>query len=393
MPPFNNPITAHRGDRPFNVVIAGGGVGAIEAMLCLHELGPERISTTIVAPNPEFVDVPMVVQEPFGRPLAKRYPLARIADDAGAELCVDSVAWLDSEFRVAHTIGGEEFRYDALLLAPGATVYPRYRYSVTLDPAHLDDQLHGLIQDVEGVGGGHVHALVFVVPDGSAWPLPIYELALMTAGRAMEMSAEVEITIVTPEPAPLAIFGPVVADHIGRVLETSGIRTFTSTRCAVHGPGLVALHPGTREIRADRVVALPQLFGPSIGGVPTNADGGFISTDGQGSVPGLERVWAVGDATDFPIKFGGIAAQQADVAAQSIAMLAGSGVEPERFRPELHAVLLTAERPLLLSAELDGGTVIHSQIFEVPAGSAPAKIAARYLTPYLAELDRAAIAR
>jgi sulfide:quinone oxidoreductase len=378
------------GESSFNVVIVGGGVAAIEAMLCLNDLGDDRLSTTIVAPGEEFVYLPTTVQEPFGYPLAKRYPLERIVRDAGATLCSDSFAWLDNEFRVAHTKGGEELRYDALLLAPGANVYPRYRYSVTLDPRRLDEQLHGLIQDVEG---GHIHKLVFIIPAGAAWPLPIYELALMTAGRAMEMSARVEITIVTPELTPLASFGSAVSERVGEVLSAAGIQTILASQCEVHGPGLVALHPGTREISADRVIALPQLFGPSVGGVPTSSARGFISTDAQGAVPGLERVWAVGDATDFPIKFGGIAAQQADVAAQSIAMIAGSGIEPQRFRPELHAVLLTGGRPLLLSADVDGGTITNSRIAELATGRAPAKITSRYLTPYLDALDRAAAAR
>ena len=47
----------------------------------------------------------------------------------------------------------------------------------------------------------------------------------------------------------------------------------------------------------------------------------------------VECIYAAGDATDFPIKQGGIGSQQADVAAQSIAALAGASVTPERFNP------------------------------------------------------------
>jgi len=43
---------------------------------------------------------------------------------------------------------------------------------------------------------------------------------------------------------------------------------------------------------------------------------------------GLTNVFAAGDATDFPIKHGGIAAQQADVAAQTIATMADAPVQP-----------------------------------------------------------------
>ena len=52
-------------DGKFRVVIAGGGVAALEAALALHELAGERVATTLVAPNPEFVYRPLLVHEPF----------------------------------------------------------------------------------------------------------------------------------------------------------------------------------------------------------------------------------------------------------------------------------------------------------------------------------------
>jgi sulfide:quinone oxidoreductase len=395
--PFARVSPSSGGDGDFKVVIVGGGVAATEAALCLNALAGELVSTTIIAPNEDFAYLPMAVQEPFGRPLAKRYPLAQIAKDAGAELCSDTFAWLDSEFFVAYTKGGEQLRYDALLLAPGASVYANFRYTITLDPHRLDEQLHGVLQDIEA---GHIHKLGFVIPDGPVWPLPIYELALMTARRASDTSADVEITIVTPEPAPLAIFGKAVADRVEQLLARSGITTMLSRQSAVHGPGLIAMHPGKElhtdpmkrgeEIHADRVIALPALFGPHCPGVPTSSRRGFISTDKQGRVHGINRVYAAGDATDFPIKFGGIAAQQADIAAQSIAALAGASVDPDTFRPVLHAVLLTGQEPLLLSAHPSGSTATHSQVTEAQTDVPPAKIAARYLAPYLQELDRTA---
>jgi hypothetical protein len=68
----------------------------------------------------------------------------------------------------------------------------------------------------------------------------------------------------------------------------------------------------------------------------------------------LERAYAAGDATDFAIKLGGIAAQQADTAAQAIAALAGAPVEPKPFHAEIQAILLGADKPLYLSAHVTG---------------------------------------
>jgi sulfide:quinone oxidoreductase len=370
----------------FKVVIAGGGVAGLEAAMALQELAGDRISTLLLAPNEEFVYRPMTVREPFAFARAHRYPLDGIAADIGAELVVDSFAWLDPNSRVVHTARGAELGYDALLLALGADRYERYAHALTLDDSRLDEQLHGLIQDIED---GYVHSLAFVAPSRMAWPLPIYELALMTAARAYEMNVHLSITIATPEDAPLAIFGATVSNAVRELLEDREILTITSTHCEVLERGRVALHPGGRELHVDRIVALPELTGPSISGVPRDGVGGFIRVDPFCRVADLEHVFAAGDATNFAIKFGGIAAQQADTAAEGIAALAGAPITPKPFRPVIRGILLGGDEPLYMSAHVTGGHGVASEISTEPLWSPPTKIVARHLAPYLDRRDRA----
>jgi sulfide:quinone oxidoreductase len=339
----------------------------------------------MIAPGREFVYRPMSVRAPFGYVGARAYPLEEIARDIGVELRADSFKWLDAKGRIVHTEAGEELSYDALLLAPGARMHARFKHVTTIDDKRLDELLHGLIQDVEG---GYVHRLGFILPEQMGWPLPIYELALMTASRAYDMNIELSITIATPEDAPLAIFGPGASDAIRQLLEVNGILTITSAHCEVPGPGRVAVSPGSRQLHFDRIVAMPELFGPSVPGVPLGSPGGFIPIDSQCRVRGLERVYAAGDATDFAIKHGGIAAQQADVAAQSIAAIAGLAAEPPPFRPVIHGMLLTGGKPQYLSAHVTGAHGSSSQITDSPTWSPPTKIAARHLAPYLEERAR-----
>ena len=71
---------------------------------------------------------------------------------------------------------------------------------------------------------------------------------------------------------------------------------------------------GAPIVQARRAVTIPVLEGRRIPGVPTDARG-FVPVDEHGAVIGLPDVWAVGDATTFPLKQGGLAAQQADAAA------------------------------------------------------------------------------
>jgi sulfide:quinone oxidoreductase len=372
---------------PFRVLIAGGGVAALEAALALRELGGARIATTMLAPSPEFRYRPMTVSEPFGSAPARTYRLDEIARDIGVEFRADRFKWLDAEHRTVHTDAGDQLAYDALLLALGARMSRRFEHAITIHDTRLDDLLHGLIQDIEG---GFVHRLAFILPGRLGWPIPIYELALMTAARAQDMNVDLSITIATPEDAPLAIFGLDASDAVRQLLEKNGILVITSAYCEVPEPGRIAINPDGWELEADRIVAMPELHGPAAAGVPGGSVGGFIPVDACCKVPGIERVYAAGDATDFPIKHGGIAAQQADLAAQAIAALAGVADEPGPFHPTIHGILLTGGRPVYLSAHVTGRHGSGSQVTDTPTWSPATKIAARYLAPYLDGRDRLA---
>jgi sulfide:quinone oxidoreductase len=371
------------------VIIVGGGVAAIEAALALHALAADHTDVTVIAPNAEFVYRPMTVREPFAYGKAQRYPLAPIVHDAGAQLLSDALAWVDPAGQIVHTEGGEEISYDALVLALGAKAVPLYRHAITIDDRCLDETLHGLIQDIEG---GYIHSLAFVAPGRMPWQLPLYEIALMTAGRAYDMQVELEVTIVSPEDAPLAIFGSGASDGVSKLLERAKIKTINSAYAEVPNAGEVVINPGDRRLHVDRVVALPELYGPPARGIPLGQDG-FIRVNQYGQVPDVGPIYAAGDATAFAIKHGGLGAQQADVAAQSIAALAGAPVTPEPFNPVIHGMLLTGSKPAYLTAHIAGGHGFSSQITDTPTWSPPMKIAAKYLAPYLDAFDHQSTAK
>ena len=367
-------------------MIVGGGVAALETALALRQLAPEQTITTVIAPNEEFVYRPMTVREPFAYPTARRYPLAQIVRDAGGELLLDELAWVDHNKHTLHTKADEAIEYDVVVLALGARVVPRYQHAITIDDRRLDEAMHGLIQDIEG---GYIDSVAFVSPGRMAWPLPLYELALMTAGRAYDMNVELSTTIITPEDSPLAIFGSTASSTIAERLDRAHIKTITSAYAEVSNPGEVVINPGDRRLHVNRVIALPELYGPCVRGIPLG-EHGFIRVDPYGRVRDVEDVYAAGDAIDFPIKHGGIGAQQADVAAQSIAALAGASVTPEPFTPVIHGMLLTDDKPLYLTAKITGGHGFSSEITDTPTWSPPSKIAAQFLAPYLDQQDREA---
>jgi sulfide:quinone oxidoreductase len=377
-------MTTNGSHTKLRVVIVGGGVAALETVLALHELAPEQTMVTVLAPNDEFVYRPMTVREPFAYPSARRYPLAPIVRAAHAELLAGELDYIEPENRTIYTKAGKAIQYDALVLALGGRAVPYYRHAITMDDRRMDEMLHGLIQDIEG---GYVDSLAFISPGRMAWQLPLYELALMTAARAYDMNIELPITIITPEDSPLAIFGATATSAIAARLARAHIDTINSAYVEIPAEGQIVINPGDRHLHVKRVVALPELYGPSVRGIPLG-EHGFIRVDPYGKVRDVEGIYAAGDAIDFPIKHGGVGSQQADVAALSIASLAGANVVPEPFNPVIHGMLLTDDEPLYLTAKITGGQGFRSEISDTPTWPSGHKIAAKYLAPCLDQLDR-----
>lgn len=365
-------------------MIVGGGVAALETALALRELAPDHTASTVIAPNAEFVCRPMAVCEPFVFPPARPYPLAPIVRYAGAELLTDELASIDPDRHVLHTKTGREIEYDALVLALGARIVARYAHAITIDDRRMADAVDRLVQDIDE---GHVDSLAFLSPGRMAWPLPLYELALIIAGRAHDMNIELSTTIVTAEASPLEVFGSAASDAVAELLDRAHINTIDQAHVEVPNSGEVVINPGDRHMRVDRAIALPELYGPCVRGVPLG-EHGFIPVNAYGRVPDVEYVYAAGDATDFPVKHGGLGAQQADTVAQSIAALAGAPVTPEPFHPLIRGMLLTDKEPLYLTARIACGHGFSTEIAHTPTWFPPSKIAAKHLAPYLDRQDR-----
>src|SRR6476661_3051820 len=180
------------------VVIAGGGVAALEAAIALRHIAGTDPAITMVAPNEDFVYQPLSVGAPFAMGDTPRLPLAKVAEDFGLDLRRASVEAVGPD-RAVLLEGGGFVAFDKLLIAMGARRVAVYEHATTFRGENDVEAVHGLIQDVEA---GFAKRIAFVVPSGVAWSLPIYELALMTAQRAYEMNMEVELTLVTPEDRP-----------------------------------------------------------------------------------------------------------------------------------------------------------------------------------------------
>jgi len=364
--------------KPMQVVIVGGGIAGAEALLALHALAGDRISLTLVCANDELVLPALSVAEPFALGHAQRQPLADLVGRVGAEWVRGALAAVEPGDQRIRLEDGSVVAYDALVIATGARPVAVVEHATTWWPGGNPEGFGGLLRDLEE---GYTRRVAFVIPPGAVWPLPLYELAMMTAREVSGMGIDdPEFTVITPEATPLTLFGHEASSILDDALRAAGVRLETATVARVErGERLeVVLQPTTRRIEVDRVVALPAVDGPDIPGTTRN-EHGFIRVGRAGRMLDSDGVWAAGDAIAYPVKFGGLATQQADAVAADIAARAGASVEPPTDRLRLRGVLMTGEAPQPLGAPAAG---------QSPAPGAPlwrpeTKVFGTYLTPYL----------
>ena len=363
-----------------HVLIAGGGVAALEAALALQALAPDPFDVELLGPEPHFRYRPLSVAEPFGLGEARHFELSTLAAEAGARFTLGELQGVDVAAHEARTAVGA-IAYDVLLVAIGASPVAAVPGAETFRGPADTDTIRGILAEAIA---GQVHRIAFVVPSGATWALPAYELALMTATHLRAHDVEgVELVLVTPEEEPLQLFGSAGSDAVQRLLEEHEIRVVTLATASEFSYGALSLSPEGR-IPCDRAIALPRLQGPRLDGLPQTLDG-FLPVDGHGSVVGLEDVYAAGDITSFPVKQGGIATQLADAASQSIAARLGADLVPQPFRPVLRGMLLTGGTPRYLRREL-GASAESALAGPEPLWWPPAKVVGRYLSPFLAGL-------
>jgi sulfide:quinone oxidoreductase len=360
-----------------HVLIAGGGVAALEATLALRALADDAVDIELLAPEEKFVYRPASVAEPFHEGGAWSLELEPLVEAAGARLTRGSLSGVDLETRRAWTADGVQLTWDVLILAIGARMGDGVQGSLVYRGPNDYKRLASVIAEA---AMGRFDSLTFALPAGVAWGLPLYELALMARVTLEDAaSAEVRVDVVTPEEEPLGVFGEAGSASVKRTLEARGVGLRVRSTPVVFRDGWLEIVPHG-WIPTDQVISLPVPEGQPIEGIPSDHRG-FVPTDSLGRVAGRADVYAAGDITSFPIKQGGIAAQQADAVAEAIAASVGVPVEPRPFEPVLRGLMFTGLSPRFLQGGLlDDSSEVGSE----PMWSPPEKIAARYLAPFLA---------
>jgi sulfide:quinone oxidoreductase len=358
------------------VLIAGGGIAALEAAIALRELAPDLVDVELLSPDESFSYRPLAVTLPFDGGDPVRLDLAEIARELGASLVHGALTGIEAWRHVAYTSTNHEVAYDVLLIACGAFPVPAIPGSV---PFRGPTDVALVRQLLEEIDRGEVRSAAFVVPWGPAWPLPAYELALLAGAR---VERQVDLWLVTPEMEPLQLFGQEASDAVRELLSSRGVGLREGAVAARFADGQLEF-VSSEPLDVDRVVSLPRLAGAPLDGIPQSLDG-FVPVDDHGRVHGLDDVYAAGDITSFPVKHGGLATQQALAAAEMIAAGAGADIDPQPFRPVVQGLLLTGSEPRFLRRELHSGAEQEPTVTSEPLWWPPAKIVGRHLAPFLA---------
>jgi sulfide:quinone oxidoreductase len=365
------------------VLVVGGGIAGVEAVLALRDLAGDRIEVELCDPRREFVFRPFAVGEPYGAARVFRYDLERLAERCGAVFRADGIVSVAPDQRVALTRDGERLSYDYLVVTGGVRMLWAVPGAVTFWGVADEGQVGDVISDLRA---GALRRLVFTMAGGRSWALPLYELTLLGATELARSGVSgTELAIVTPEDAPLELFGRRAAEQMRALLAERGIELVTGALPVRFDGGRLRIAPG-EDIEADAVISLPRLEGRRIGGIPHDSDG-FVGVDEHGRVIDLDRVFAAGDVTSFPVKQGGIATQQADTVAEAIAADVGAEIEPRSFDPVLRGVLWTGREPRYLYGRPTGGHGEESSLSAEPRGVGQnGKISGRYLSPFVESL-------
>src|SRR6476661_1899114 len=146
------------------VLIAGGGVGGLEAMLALRDLAIDRVAITVLSPDERFSLRARSVQDAFGGAAPRSYHLPDLCTTHGTVYVRDTLVHVGQQ---EHRVTTRSGRQDVLRLASSWRSAhggnPPSSSGATLRGPQDTEAMHGLVQDLEG---GYCRSIAFIVPPG-----------------------------------------------------------------------------------------------------------------------------------------------------------------------------------------------------------------------------------
>ena len=326
------------GARP-HIVFLGGGFAGLEGAFTLRQLVGDRARMTLVSDQDDFVFRPNSIYVPFGLDPAKlRVPLAKPLASRGIEFVRDRAEGIDADNGHVE-LSGARVGYDYLVVATGSGMRPEEipglaEHAEVIWTTEEMLRLRAAFEQLARDGGRGVPRLVhFVVPPNNKCAGPLYEIVLMldTWLRRHRARGSVEIVWSTFESSFIQAFGPRLHDLVTDEFHRRAIRGQTGRVVSSVDAEGADFADGTR-LEHDLLISFPPyVAATAFPGLPAD-DRGFLATE-PGTRRVAERVYAAGDAGDFPVKQAFLAFLQADAVASQIAHEALGVGKPDEFDP------------------------------------------------------------
>jgi NADH dehydrogenase FAD-containing subunit len=316
-------------------------MAGLEASLLARRLAG-RVDLHMVSNADEFQLRPDLVHVPFG------------ADSRAASLSLDVtlaragitrergwVEGIDPEAGHVHLADGRRLPYEHLVIATGATSWPRavpglQEHAVNIQESEGMLLLRERFRQLRGrAREGVRQRVVFAVARHNRYALPLYEVALMldTWLRREGVREQFELCFATDEASFVESAGPRMHEVIEREFAERGIEARAAQRVVEVRAHEASFAGGSVERFDLLVTAPPHRAALSFDGLPADGHGFVRVQSATRQVLGHPEIYAPGDGGDFPLKDGFLALLQADAAAHHIAAVVRGARFEHPFEP------------------------------------------------------------
>jgi NADH dehydrogenase FAD-containing subunit len=309
------------------VTILGSGFGGLEAAFYLRKRLGQRVDLTVVSDRDEFLFTPHTIYVPFGKaPAELLLPLGPVFETKQIHFLRASARAIDAPSRRVETTEGS-VPFDVLVVATGAATRAAEipgleahadTIGTTEDLTRLRESFDALLHRARR---GEQQRVVFVVPPNNQSSGPLYELVFMldTWLRRAGLHEWIDIRYATHEARFIEAFGPRLHDVVATEFRDRGISGATHRVVRAVEPRRVVYTDETAD-PFDLLVSFPPYVASTrFEGLPID-DRGFLRVDAKTrQVLGHDDIYAVGDASDFPVKQAFLALLEADAAAEHVA--------------------------------------------------------------------------